>query len=90
MPEADLYGENHFQQDKSDDYSFQAERTFSVNDVCQCLPRVRDHGQLSGQKIGTLFQLIFILEPGIKAFQVRSLPKYVRLFRGSNEADMRC
>jgi len=50
-----IYGENNFQQDKSDDYSFQAQRAFSVNNVCQSLSGIGDHGQLSRQEIGALF-----------------------------------
>jgi hypothetical protein len=50
-----IHSENYFQQDKRYDYSFQAQRTFSVNNIGQSLSCVRDHGELSRQKIGTLF-----------------------------------
>ena len=80
-----IHRENNFQQDERDNNSFQAQRTFSVNDIRQGLSRVGDNGQLSRQEIGALFYFLLILKPRVKPFQVRPLPKYVGFFCNCNE-----
>jgi hypothetical protein len=47
-------GKNCFKQNQSYDYSFQPQRTFRIDDVCQGLPRIGDNGELASQKICTL------------------------------------
>ena len=39
---------NGFQQNQSNDYLLETQRTLSIDNVCQSLSGVGDHGQLAG------------------------------------------
>ena len=43
-------------------------------------------GQFTGQEVGALLQLIFILKPRVEPLEVRPIPKYVGLFRHRDQA----
>src|SRR5258708_31067860 len=66
--------------DQNRDDEFKPRAAFGVDDVGQGARRLFDDLELVAQRIRPFLELIFVLEPCIKPFEIAAIPQHVRLF----------
>jgi hypothetical protein len=78
-PEDRKRRDGEFGQDQHDDDGFQPQRAGGVLQIDEGVGGTGDDRELAVQRLGAFHQLIFVLQPAVEAFQVRTIPKDVWL-----------